>query len=185
MARQAGDLGLCVFVDYGHPAQVPEGWKAFAYCGERGVPLKVVHAFGLALGDMATEAGARVVPGRNALLLAIAANASSGGPVVIGCNKADQDAYKDCRRTFLSTMSAALGVAIESPLIHKTKAEIIGMARALGLSRSDAWACYGAGPKPCGTCPSCQESARAWGADCCGRTWRQIEANGHAKGCEL
>lgn len=39
LARQAGELAVCVFVDYGHPAQVAEGWRAFAYAGSRGAPI--------------------------------------------------------------------------------------------------------------------------------------------------
>lgn len=51
--------------------------------------MKVAHAFGLNLGDMAAEAGARVVPGRNLLLLSLAANLFPDEPIVIGCNASD------------------------------------------------------------------------------------------------
>ena len=153
---------VCIFVDYGHTAQIPEGWKAFAYCGERGIPLKVVHAFGLNLGDMGTESGARVVPHRNAILLALAANAIGSGTVYIGCNEADQEDYLDCRHGFLHGMGAVLGVDVEMPLIAKDKREIITMARSMGLTRSSAWSCYGPGPKECGECPSCEQADAAW-----------------------
>ena len=166
LARESGDLVGCVFVDYGHPAQQMEGWKAFAYCGARGVTLRVVHAFGLDLGDMATAAGARVVPHRNAVLLSLAANAArgmGGGSLVIGCNAADQADYTDCRALFLDAMQRALCVRIVAPLLSRQKPEIIEIARQAGLTREDAWSCYKAGPRPCGTCPSCREADRAWG----------------------
>ena len=154
---------LCIFVDYGHPAQVQEGWKAFAYCGERGVPLQVVHAFGLNLGDMGTESGARVVPHRNAILLTLAANAIGDGTVYIGCSGADAEDYADCRHGFLHGMSLTLGVEVAFPLIAKGKREVVEMARAMGLARRNAWSCYGGGPEECGECPSCIEAGQAWG----------------------
>lgn len=169
MARAEGRLVGCVFVDYGHPSQIQEGWKAFAYCGSRGIPLRAPHVRDLDLGDMAGEGrAARVVPYRNAALLAVAANAAAGwlhnptGRLVIGCNAADQRDYVDCRPAFLDSMGAALGVQIEAPLLHLEKGEIIARAIALGLSPDDAWSCYGAGPDPCGECPSCLESIGAW-----------------------
>ena len=164
-ARVEQRLAGCVFVDYGHPAQIPEGWKAFAYCGSRAVPLKVVHAFGLNLGDMAHAAGARVVPSRNAILLAMAANvahAVGGSRLIIGCNAADQRDYVDCRAPFLVAMAGALGMPVAAPLLGMAKSDIIDRARTLGLTQQDAWSCYGGGPSPCGSCPSCVEADRAW-----------------------
>ncbi len=67
-AREAGALAACVFVDFGHSSQVADGWRAFAFCGEHGIPLRAVHVFGLhavsptvieAVGDeVARELGA-------------------------------------------------------------------------------------------------------------------------------
>lgn len=165
MAREAGELAGCVFVDYGHPAQIMEGWKAFAYCGSRGVPLKAVHVFGLALGDMGDARGARIVPHRNAGLLAHAANAAvvmGADAVTIGVTAEDQAEYVDCRPVFLESMGAALGITVCAPLILQEKAEIVATARRLGLSRDDAWSCYGAGPAPCGVCPCCRRADAAW-----------------------
>jgi len=168
LARGDGVLKGCVFVDYGHPAQIAEGWKAFAYCGERGIPLKVVHVFGLDLGDMGSEKGARVVPCRNAVLLAVAANAAVGmgaDTLLVGANAADQNEYTDCRRPFLNAMADALGVEVSAPLLHSTKREIISLARGFGLDRSEAWACYGPGPEECGECPSCVHADAGWRDD--------------------
>lgn len=162
LERHAGRLSGLVFIDYAHPAQVKEGWKAFAYHGRHGVPLKVVHAFGLNLGDMATEAGARVVPGRNLILLSLAANAWPGEPLVIGCNADDRVDYLDCRRDFLDQAASALGVQVLAPLLRDRKPAIVARARSLGLTRADAWSCYLGGATECGTCPSCLEADAAW-----------------------
>lgn len=165
LAREAGELRGCVFVDYGHPAQQAEGWKAFAYCGEREVPLRAVHVFGLDLGDMGSAQGARVVPGRNAVLLAVGANHApemGGTSVVLGATHSDHANYPDCRPGFFDAMTAALGVSVLAPLISMTKSEVVREARRMGLKPSDAWSCYGAGPHPCGTCPSCTEARKAW-----------------------
>lgn len=166
--RRAETLAGCVFVDYGHPAQIPEGWKAFAFCGSRAVPLRVVHVFGLDLGDMRSGFGARVVPGRNAVLLAAAANvAGSLGAreIVIGCNAADQRDYPDCRPAFLAAMQGALGLKVRAPLVTQAKASIVADARRLGLTREDAWSCYGPGPVPCGDCPCCRSADAAWSTE--------------------
>lgn len=144
---------------------MPEGWKAFAYCGERGVPLRVVHTFGLDLGDMGAEAGARVVPCRNAILLALTANAAramGGTQLVIGATSEDQADYDDCRPGFITGMAKVLGVSVAAPLLGWSKPLVISQAREMGLTRSDSWSCYGAGPAPCGECPSCMAADRAW-----------------------
>lgn len=159
-ARAAGTLRGCVFVDYGHPAQQAEGWRAFAYCGARRIPLRVVHVFGLHLGDMGADVGARVVPSRNAVLLAAAANAAAamgGSELAIGAIAADQRDYADCRPEFFAAMSAALGVQVVAPLVGLSKAEVVAEAARLGLDLGGTWSCYGPGPEPCGTCPSCVE----------------------------
>ncbi len=164
-SRRIGTLRGAVFVDYGHPAQIPEGWKVFAYCGEKGVPLRVVHAFGLDLGDMATESGARIVPHRNAVLLALAANVCSAGDrLIIGANAEDREHYRDCRPRFIRAMSSALGVDIAAPLIDFDKPTIIRAAKALGLKKGSSWSCYGSGPLECGQCPSCESALEAWDA---------------------
>jgi 7-cyano-7-deazaguanine synthase len=164
-ARVEGRLAGCVFVDYGHPAQIAEGWRAFAYAGERGVPLLAPHLRDLDLGTMPEAVGPCIVPARNAILLSVAANAAGrlgAESITIGANAADRDAYPDCRGPFLDAMSAALGLPIEAPLLTWDKPRIIAEARALGLSSADAWSCYGTGPIPCGVCASCVEASIAW-----------------------
>jgi 7-cyano-7-deazaguanine synthase len=157
-ARQAGTLTGCVFVDYGHPAQVQEGWRAFAFCGARRIPLRVVHVFGLQLGDMVQGVGARVVPARNAILISAAANAAiamGAAALAVGAIADDQADYVDCRPQFFAAMAAALGIPVVAPLIDRSKSWVAAEAVRLGLDAADSWSCYGAGPDPCNECPSC------------------------------
>jgi len=175
IVRHSGNLKGCVFVDYGHPAQIAEGWKAFAYCGSRGIQLRAPHLRDLDLGDMADECEARVVPSRNAMLLSVAANVAlsmGADTLVIGCNSNDQEDYPDCRRGFLDAMEVALGMKIAAPLIGMKKDRVIQEAICFGLRREEAWSCYGPGPEPCGECPSCEESDLSWR-----RSGRWVEAN--------
>lgn len=160
----AGRLAGCVFVDYGHPARQREAWRAFAWAERREVRLHVLHAMGLHLGEMTGERGAspQVVPARNAVLLAMAANVAASwgaGYVAIGANESDLADYPDCRPRFLDRMSKALheacGVRVVAPLSFSTKPDIMQEAERHGIREGDAWACYGGGPKPCGACASC------------------------------
>jgi len=167
--RNAGRLVGVVFVDYGHPAQVAEGWKAFEYHGTTQTPLKVVHVFGLDLGEMKNATGASVVPSRNLVLLAAASNAGAAmgaDKILIGATSDDSADYPDCRLESLEATSQAFqlmgGLKVEAPLVNMSKCEIVEMARKLGIKASDAYSCYRRGPIPCGECASCVESDQAW-----------------------
>jgi 7-cyano-7-deazaguanine synthase len=176
LARERGILRGVVFVDYGHPAQTAEAWRAFAYHGRTGVPLWVVHAFGLGLADMDPAAQAasdspRVVPARNAILIAAAANRAAvagASEVWIGAQGGDVEGYPDCRAEWIglvsATMDAACGVTVSAPLVGWSKAEVIAEARRLGIDRAETWACYQPiGSEPCRACASCVAADGAWG----------------------
>lgn len=168
LSRLSGRLRAIVFVDYGHPAQIPEGWKVFAYHGKTGVPLRVVHAFGLDIGEMASAENARIVPARNLWLIALAANVAAAvgaERVVIGANAGDEQDYPDCRAAAVEAFSRAsmvYGIEVVAPLASWAKAQVVSEARRLGITRDDTWYCYGSGPNPCGTCPCCERSDAAW-----------------------
>ena len=193
LAHRAGTLAACVFVDYGHPSAQQESYHGFGFCRDRGIRLVVRHSFHLDLGQMATGDGPQVVPHRNLMLLGHAANlaASIGATgIVIGANADDQADYEDCRRPFFDAVELATGLVISTPLLRLAKPSIVRMARDLDLTARDAWSCYGAGLQPCGVCASCSGAVEAWSltdgvyrTGCCGRTGRELEANGHDEGC--
>jgi 7-cyano-7-deazaguanine synthase len=112
------------------------------------------------------------VPARNTIFLSLAlgwAEVLSARSIYIGVNAIDYSGYPDCRPEFivafqamaaLATKQAVEGapVAIETPLISMSKAEIIRMAADLGVDLSQTVSCYqpdqtGAA---CGACDSCR-----------------------------
>lgn len=167
--RRAGRLKGLVFIDYGHPAQVKEGWKAFNYHGTTGVPLKVIHVFGLDLGPMQIANGSCIVPSRNLILLAAASNAAASMEatgLLIGATGEDQSEYDDCKAENLQALSAAFvacgGLPIYAPFAEMSKMQIVQQAADYGFTQADAWSCYKNQDKPCGVCNSCKEAAASW-----------------------
>lgn len=70
--------------------------------------------------------------------------------ILIGCTQEDHDRFPDCRPEFISMMDKAAqqgyGVEVVAPLTMRPSYIVEG-----------TWSCYGAGPKPCGKCLSCQQ----------------------------
>lgn len=118
------------------------------------------------------------VPGRNLVFLAVAAaHAYRRGIEVLvgGMCETDYSGYPDCRRETLDAMQTALNLglaaplAIETPLMHLTKAETWSLARDLGggvlvdLIRTQTHTCYEGDRSAlhqwgygCGRCPACE-----------------------------
>ena len=109
------------------------------------------------------------VPARNIIFLSFAvsfAEANKAGAVFIGANAIDYSGYPDCRPEFYRNFSRAVSVGtkcgvegkqvkILTPLINKTKKEIIKIGTALGAPFKFTWSCYRGGKAPCGKCDSC------------------------------
>jgi len=122
------------------------------------------------------------VPARNSIFLAVAlgvAEARALDAVWIGVNAIDYSGYPDCRPEFIEAFRgvAATGqkrgvegrpIAIRTPLIEWTKAEIIGSGLELEAPLGLTWSCYRGGDVPCGSCDACVLRARGFadaGAD--------------------
>ena len=92
--------------------------------------------------------------------------------IFIGVNVLDYSGYPDCRPEYITSIEQTLNLGsryvddlakkftIHTPLINKTKAEIIELGRSLGVDYRLTWSCYN--PKvvdgriePCGECDSC------------------------------
>ena len=114
-----------------------------------------------------------MVEGRNAFfLLAAAVWAKTLGATVLytGVSEADYSGYPDCRAAFIRAQEKAIRLAldcpirIETPFIHKTKAEEWALADRLGildLVKNETVTCYNGVPGAgCGTCPACRLRAR-------------------------
>lgn len=109
------------------------------------------------------------VPGRNAILLAIAtawAESIGADAIVIGVNVVDYSGYPDCGKPFIdafsnlikvSTRSGVEGHPIEilAPISSMSKADIVRKGNELGVPFKETWSCYKGGGEPCGVCDSC------------------------------
>lgn len=174
MARALGPVtALCV--DYGQIAAESERRRAamLAEMVQASFRHVAIPGLGAVLASALTGAGdvektaQTVVPGRNAILLSIAAGLaqSIGADTVwIGCNRTDADNYRDCREYFLRGMNDALeayGVKVLRPLVGLTKAEVIREARRLIVPLGATSSCYLG--TACGKCAACVTTAEAYG----------------------
>lgn len=129
----------------------------------------------LLLGDGYNADASPVVPGRNVVLLTVAAafaQANGCDQVVMGACADDERDFPDCRAPFLDALREALRMALdwpklmlEAPLLFLTKPEIVTLAVRLGPAAVRAarmsWSCYA--PQgdpgvqtPCGKCSACK-----------------------------
>ena len=112
------------------------------------------------------------VPARNTIFLSMAmgwAEVLGASDIFIGVNALDYSGYPDCRPEFirafeqLARLATKAGVeggalAVHTPLIALSKAEIILLGLSLGLDYGLTLSCYdpGADGRPCGHCDSCR-----------------------------
>jgi 7-cyano-7-deazaguanine synthase len=107
------------------------------------------------------------VPARNTIFLSYAlawAEVLTCDDVYIGVNALDYSGYPDCRPEFVESFqqTARLGTkrmnfTIHAPLVHLTKAQIIGRGIELGVDYGMTHSCYDpdAQGRACGHCDSC------------------------------
>ncbi|SFG28120.1 preQ(0) biosynthesis protein QueC [Desulfotomaculum arcticum] len=110
------------------------------------------------------------VPFRNAVFLSMAvgyAEAIGAEKIYIGVNALDYSGYPDCRPQFIKAFQEAVNlgsaapqkgcpIAIETPLLSLTKAEIVKLGVKNGAPLHLTTSCYNGGEKACGICDSCQ-----------------------------
>lgn len=116
------------------------------------------------------------VPFRNGIFLALAAGfAESRGisNIITGFNLIDTPDYPDTTEKFTRKMEDAINEGtsasvtgnrfeIYTPLMNKTKNEIIEMGMDLGVDYSYSISCYRGEEKPCLKCPSCDIRSTAF-----------------------
>jgi len=121
--------------------------------------------------DINDEIPVTYVPARNLIFLSYAlgyAETLQSQNIFIGVNALDYSGYPDCRPDFIKSFeqtanfATAAGIGdkkftIHTPLMEKTKAEIIKLGLELGVDYSKTLSCYDPidGDKPCGHCDSC------------------------------
>jgi 7-cyano-7-deazaguanine synthase len=137
-----------------------------ALTSEVDVPKHRTHA------QMSNDIPITYVPARNTIFLSFAlayAEVRDAADIFIGVNALDYSGYPDCRPEFiqafermanLATKAGVEGtsrIAIRTPLIEMSKAEIIRTATDLGVDLGATHSCYDPDPQgmPCGNCDSC------------------------------
>ncbi len=120
--------------------------------------------------EIPSEIPITYVPMRNTILISFAAayaEVIKADAIFIGVNAVDYSGYPDCRPEFIKTMQetirlgSRLGVTgekiitIKTPIINKTKSEIILEGMKLEVPYNLTWSCYNGEDKACGKCDSC------------------------------
>lgn len=112
------------------------------------------------------------VPARNTIFLSLAlawAEVMKIENIFIGVNALDYSGYPDCRPEYINAFETMANLAIKeavegkmqvrihTPLIQKSKADIIKTGLELGIDYGMTWSCYDPRPEgsPCGQCDSC------------------------------
>jgi 7-cyano-7-deazaguanine synthase len=116
------------------------------------------------------------VPARNTIFLSFAvsfAEAIGAEVIFIGANSIDYSGYPDCRPEYYHAFKKVVrlgtkagiegnGIKILTPMIKRTKAQIIKLGLRLGAPLELTWSCYRGGRKPCGMCDSCLLRAKGF-----------------------
>ena len=164
VAEHGAEAVDAVFFEYGQRHLDRERAAAVAIAARFGVtlyfrPVRYL-AGGVVDGSDLSPAGA-VVPGRNSAFIAGAiASGELPSAIVMGCCRDDWRAFDDCRPEFFEAERASMpfNVKILTPLLFKSKAQVLHEAERLGvldLVLSDSWSCYAGGSVPCGECGAC------------------------------
>ncbi len=124
------------------------------------------------IGELEQDIPVTYVPARNTLFLSHAlavAEVLSSQDIFIGVNAVDYSGYPDCRPEYINAFEVMANLAtkagvegkqltIHTPLIDKSKAEIISAGSDLGVDYALTVSCYQANAlgEACGNCDSCQ-----------------------------
>lgn len=119
---------------------------------------------------------ATYVPFRNAQLLSLAvswAEVLGATTVYIGAVEEDSSGYPDCREIFFRAFGEAVrtgaakgeSIRIATPLLHRSKTEIVRLGLELGAPFGLSWSCYTGTERACGVCDSCRLRLAAFRAN--------------------
>jgi 7-cyano-7-deazaguanine synthase len=112
------------------------------------------------------------VPARNTIFLSLAlahAEVVGASAIYIGVNAVDYSGYPDCRPEYIEAFQTLADLAtragiegrgpvLRTPLIDRSKAEIVSLALELGVDLAHTVSCYRADDAglACGTCDACE-----------------------------
>ena len=123
-------------------------------------------------GAMATGIPITYVPARNTIFLSYClawAEVLGASDVFIGVNALDYSGYPDCRPEYVAAFERMANLAtrggvegtnpihIRTPLLHRTKRQIVELGRSLGVDYSITLSCYDPSESgdACGHCDAC------------------------------
>lgn len=123
--------------------------------------------------EISDEIPITYVPARNTIFLSYAvawAEVLASDTIFIGVNAIDYSGYPDCRPEYIQAYQTMANLAtqtgvegktelkIRTPLINKTKADIIKTGTVLGVDYTHTLSCYDPDPdgRACGKCDSCK-----------------------------
>lgn len=126
--------------------------------------------------EISSEIPATYVPARNTIFLSFAlswAEAVEAEAILIGAHSTDYSGYPDCRPDYYEAMrkvfkegtrTGADGkeLSILTPLIDKSKREIVELGIKLGVPYELTWSCYQGDKVPCRVCDSCKLRAKGF-----------------------
>ena len=105
------------------------------------------------------------IPGRNTIFLSIAfsiAEKNNISDIYIGANKDDRAGFPDCREEYFKKINELFKkagkkkISVKTPLVNKTKKEILLLGEKYSLDINKTLSCYNPVKKrPCGICPAC------------------------------
>lgn len=121
---------------------------------------------------MATGIPITYVPARNTIFLSYClawAEVLGAGDIFIGVNAVDYSGYPDCRPEYVAAFQSMANLAtrrsvegdspiqLRTPLLHRSKREIIDLGRSLGVDYSITMSCYDPDESglACGHCDAC------------------------------
>lgn len=190
-ARAEGRECYALSVHYGqrHAAEITAARRIAAALGAREHRLAHVDLGqfgGSALTDPAiavpeapsTDIPVTYVPARNTVLLALAlawAEVLDADEIHLGVNAVDYSGYPDCRPAFIDAFQQLAGLATKrgvegrplrlvTPLMQRSKADIIALGHSLQLDYSLTVSCYQATDEglACGRCDACRLRAEGF-----------------------
>ena len=179
-ALAEGRLAFCVVFRYGQPHLEAEVHAATVWCKNNNV-VRVLFDLNLDGSQMSygpAKPGPRELPGRNLVMLAQAVQIALSTnrrvkEVWYGPTLDDRNDYADCQPAFVAAvnqLARAYGISVVAPFIDKSKREVVGMARDLGVDIEATWSCYepvwrGILRTPCKGCNACLLRACALGQE--------------------
>jgi 7-cyano-7-deazaguanine synthase len=113
------------------------------------------------------------VPFRNAHFLSIAtswAEVIGATKIFIGAVYEDSSGYPDCRPAYYEALNRLIregtrpstNITVETPVIYRSKSEIVKLGAGLNAPFHLTWSCYRDSEQACGVCDSCALRLRAF-----------------------